>query len=85
MHFFCIHFFAAWIYSCFYQGTIFSPNNFYTKDIFFLTKYFLVYGKARYSQIRRYSQIQNVLARVFKHPGERGFLYLLRRGGKSLS
>ncbi len=36
-----------------------------------------VYGKARYSQIRRYSQIQNVLARVFKHPSERDFLFLL--------
>ncbi len=44
-----------------------------------------VYGKARYSQIRRYSQIQNILANVFKHPGERGFLYLLRRGEKPLS
>ncbi len=32
---------------------------------------FRVYGKARYSQIRRYCQIQNGLARVFKHSRER--------------
>ncbi len=33
-----------------------------------------VYGKARYSQIRRYGQIQYVHAGVFKQPGEGGFL-----------
>ncbi len=32
-----------------------------------------VYGKARYNQIRRYSQIQNGLATVFKHSRERDF------------
>ncbi len=36
-------------------------------------RFIRVYGKARYSQIHRYSQIQNGHARVFKHPGERDF------------
>ena len=48
-----------------------------------------MHGKARYSQIRRYSQIQNLLAsrfkrplvRRFKLPGEGGFPYI-KRGGE---
>ncbi len=35
-----------------------------------------VYGKARYSQIRRYSQIQNGLARPFNRTREGGFCTL---------
>ncbi len=34
-----------------------------------------MYGKDRYTDTVRYSQIQNALARVFKHSRERGFLY----------
>ncbi len=34
-----------------------------------------VYGKARYSQIRRYSQIQNGLARPFNRTREGGFYF----------
>ncbi len=37
---------------------------------------FGVYGKARYSQIRRYSQIQNGLARPFNRTREGGFCTL---------
>ncbi len=52
-----------------------SKKVFFLKLKMLIIIIFWVYGKARYSQIRRYSQIQNGLARSFKRTREGGFLY----------
>ncbi len=80
---------------------IFRETPFFEQQKMIMIDFFRVYGKARYSQIRRYSQIQNGLARaVFYFEGgitvlastvnrtrKGGFLYTLayKEGGNRAS